>query len=96
MIEIPFIGQSPVSALDHTKKLLCFDFLTRKKTELDFNAFIPNVDLFLASKWYKDHLDPIIVAQDITEIRRCVKTVFTCISSFEYFTLHVFLKHFKS
>ena len=46
----------------------------------------------LASKWCKNHLDPMCVAQDIAEIQQCVKTVFTCISSFECFAFHVFFK----
>ena len=91
MIKISSPGQSLVPALDHAHVLLYFDILTRKTTELDFDVFIPNVDLSLSFKMIKDHLNPIIEVQDIAEIKRCVKIIFTCISSFECFALHVFL-----
>ena len=50
MTKIPSTGQGSVSAFDNRVVLLYFDFLTMKKTELDFNAFIPNVDLSLNFK----------------------------------------------
>ena len=66
--KIPSTGQGFVSAFDHENELLYFDILTMKMTELDFDVFIPNVDLYLSFKWYNNLLNLIIVTQDIAEI----------------------------
>ena len=73
MTKIFLTGQNSVSAFDHENALLYFDFLTRKTTTLDFDNFIPNVDLSLTSKWYKNHFNPILVTQDIAKIPQGVK-----------------------
>ena len=68
MTKIPSIGQNSVSAFGHENALLYFDFLTRKMTELDFDISIPNVDISLSFTWFTNHLNPMLVAQDIVEI----------------------------
>ena len=50
MTKIPSTGQNSVSTFDNTVVLLYFDILTMKMTELDFDVFIPNVDLSLSFK----------------------------------------------
>ena len=73
MMKIPSTSQSSVLAFDNRVALLYFDILTRKMTDMGFDAFIPNVDLYLSFKWFKNHLNPIIVAQDIAKIPQGVK-----------------------
>ena len=68
MIKISLTNQSPISAFDNKIALLYFDILTMKTTELDFEVFTRNVDLSLNSKWFKNHLNPMCVPQDIVEI----------------------------
>ena len=48
--------------------ILYFDFLTRKTTKLDFDVFIPNVDLYLNFKMYNNHLNLMLATQVIAEI----------------------------
>ena len=50
MIKIPSTGQSSVSAFDNRVALLYFDILTRKMTEMDFDVFILNVDIYVSFK----------------------------------------------
>ena len=68
MIKIPSTIQSSVSTYDNRVAFLYFDILTMKTTELDFDIFMPNVDLSLSSKWFKIQLNPILVTQDIAGI----------------------------
>ena len=60
--KIPSTGQSPVLAFDNEISLRYFNFLTMKMTKLDFNVFITNIGLSVASKWFKNHLNPMPVA----------------------------------
>ena len=50
MTKIPLTDQNSVSAFDNRVVFLYFNFLTRKTTELDFDVFIPNVDLSFSFK----------------------------------------------
>ena len=75
MTKIPSTGQSSISAFDNRVVLLYFDFLTRKMTKLDFNVSFQMYIFLLALKWYKNHLNPILVAQDISKIPQGVKAV---------------------
>ena len=73
MMKIPSTSQSSVLAFENRVALLYFNILTRKMTDMGFDAFMPNVDLYFSFKWFKNHLNPIIVAQYIAEIRQYVK-----------------------
>ena len=52
----------------------------------------------LDSKWFNNHLNLILVTQDITDILKGVKTIklpffiLNCISFLEHFALHIFFK----
>ena len=50
MIKMPSTSQSPVSAFNNRVALLYFDILTRKTTEMDFDVFILNVDIYVSFK----------------------------------------------
>ena len=50
MNEIPNTGQSSVSAYDHRVWAFVFQLFDKEMTELDFDIFIPNVDISLSFK----------------------------------------------
>ena len=50
MIKMPSTSQSSVSAFNNRVALLYFDILTRKTTEMDFDGFILNVDIYVSFK----------------------------------------------
>ena len=70
MTKISLTGQNSILAFDNENALLYFDILTRKTTKLNFEVFTTNV---LTSKWYKNHLNPMLVSQDIVKIPQSVK-----------------------
>ena len=73
MTKIPSTGQNSISVFDNEIALLYFDFLTMKMTKLDLDFLMQNVHLSLILKWYKNHLNPMHVAQDIAKIPQGVK-----------------------
>ena len=100
MTKISFTGQNLVSAFDPEIALLYFDFLTRKNTELDFDVSCQMYIYLLASKWFKNHLNPMLVVQDIAEIPQGVKSCETFLLLFLIAStlLHFIFSfnHFKS
>ena len=78
-------SQSTISAFDHAHALLYFDFLTRKMTELDFDVFIPNVDLSLSFKMLEVSSQSNACNSRYSQnIKRCQ----SCKTSFLYTKLH--------
>ena len=65
--------QSAISPFDNKFGLMFFDFLTRKTHEMDFDVCIRNVSYVLATKWHKNNLNLIVIAQDIAKIPQDVK-----------------------
>ena len=93
MIKIPSPDQNFVSTFDNGVSLLYSNLLTRKTTELGFDVFIPNVDLSLS---FKNHLNSIIVTQDIAKILQGVEAMktyfFLVLFAFPLLHFHILFK----